>query len=103
MLELTDKNFEAEVIKSDKLVVVDFWAGWCGPCRMMAPSFDSLAVKNPAVKFGKMNVDENSITPSTYRVASIPTIMAFKDGRVKDMTVGALPESELQKFIDRNK
>ena len=103
MLELTDNNFDAEVIKSNQLVVVDFWASWCGPCRMMAPAFESLAIKNPNVKFAKMNVDDNSQTPTKYRVASIPTVIAFKDGNIKDMSVGALPETELQKFVDRNK
>lgn len=103
MLELNENNFESEVIQSKQLVLVDFWATWCGPCRMMAPAFESLAAKNTDVKFGKMNVDENNQTANKYRVASIPTIIAFKDGAIKDMLVGALPESEMQKFIDRNR
>jgi len=103
MLEVTDKNFESEIIKAGKPAIVDFWAPWCGPCRVMAPAFEALAAKNPDVKFAKINVDENNETANKYRVASIPTVLFFKDGIIKDMSVGAVPEAALQKFIERNK
>jgi len=103
MLEVTDQNFESEIIKAGKMAIVDFWAPWCGPCRMMAPVFEALEVKNPDVKFAKINVDENNQTANKYRVASIPAVLLFKDEIIKDMSVGAVPEAALQKFIDRNK
>jgi len=101
VLEITDATFEAEVLKSTLPVLVDFWAPWCGPCRMVGPIVDTLAGKNAEnIKFCKMNVDENQQTAGKYSVMSIPTIMFFKDGKVVDTSIGALPEQALQDKID---
>ena len=97
VLEVSDQTFEQEVMKADKPVLVDFWAPWCGPCRMVGPIVDSLAEKNgDSFKFCKINVDNNQKTASQYRVMSIPTLMFFKDGKVIDTIVGAVPEEALQ-------
>ena len=94
--EITDQIFEAEVIKATTPVLVDFWAPWCGPCRMVAPVVEKLSEKYKGkVKFVKVNVDENQKTASQYKVMSIPTLMFFKDGKVADTVVGARSESEL--------
>ncbi len=101
VLEITDSTFDAEVLKASQPVLVDFWAPWCGPCRMVGPVVESLADKNAGkVKFCKLNVDENQKTAGRYSVMSIPTIMFFKDGEVVDTSVGALPEQALQDKID---
>ena len=101
VLEITDATFEAEVLKSTMPVLVDFWAPWCGPCRMVGPVVDTLSEKNAEnIKFCKMNVDENQQTAGKYSVMSIPTIMLFKDGKVVDTSIGALPEQALQDKID---
>jgi thioredoxin 1 len=99
-LEITDATFETEVLKSDKPVLVDFWAPWCGPCRMVSPVVDKLASEyRDKIKFCKLNVDENNIA-AQYNVMSIPTLMIFKDGKVADMVVGAVPESMLKPKLD---
>ncbi|MET0039136.1 MAG: thioredoxin [Dehalococcoides mccartyi] len=102
VMEITDQNFEAEVLKSAKPVLVDFWAPWCGPCRMVAPIIDELSTKYEGkFKFCKLNVDENKTTATQYRVMSIPTLLFFKGGQVADMVVGAVPESALSQKIDQ--
>ena len=99
--ELTDKEFEQEVIKSDLPVLIDLWAPWCGPCRMIAPVVESLSEKySGKLKFFRLNIDENPQTPARYRVMSIPTLMFFKDGAAVDMVVGAVPEKTITPKIE---
>lgn len=96
-LELTDQNFEKEVLKSDEVALVDFWAPWCGPCQRMAPVIDELAeeMKGQSVKIGKMNVDENQLTPGNYGIMSIPTMIIFKKGQPVEQIVGLQPKEAL--------
>jgi thioredoxin 1 len=99
--QVTDTNFETEVLKSSQPVLVDFWAEWCGPCRSLGPSIDALAAeKGSQIKVVKMNVDESPEAPSRYGVRSIPALMIFKNGQVIAQTVGALPKSELFKWVE---
>ena len=99
--DVTDQNFEEEVIKSTLPVLVDLWAPWCGPCRMVAPVIDKLAEKyDGRFKFCRLNVDENPKTAAGYRVMSIPTLMFFKDGKAVDTVIGAVPEQALQPKIE---
>jgi len=97
----TDQDFEGEVIKSALPVLVDLWAPWCGPCRMVAPVVDKLAERYTGkFKFCRLNVDENPETASKYRIMSIPTLMFFKGGEAVDTVVGAVPERVLQPKIE---
>jgi thioredoxin 1 len=99
--DVSDQTFDNEVIKSGLPVLIDLWAPWCGPCRMVAPVIEGLAPKYEGkVKFCRLNVDENPQTAAKYRVMSIPTILFFKDGQVVDTVVGAVPERALQPKVD---
>ncbi len=93
--EVTDATFEDEVLKSEKPVVVDFWAPWCVPCRRVSPILDEMSKDRSDVRFVKLNVDDNPQTAMSYQITSIPTIARFEDGRVTQQAVGALPKNQL--------
>ena len=100
-LNFTDASFDQDVLKSDVPVLVDFWAEWCGPCRMMSPTVDAIAKDYKGrLKVGKLNVDENNGTAMRYQVRGIPMLLLFKNGKVVDQRVGAMGKSEVQKMID---
>jgi thioredoxin 1 len=102
--EFTDSNFDSEVLQSSQPVLVDFWAPWCGPCRMIAPLINELADENAgSIKVGKVNVDDNPVAPSRYGVSSIPTLMVFKGGEVTQQWVGVQPKARLQQALDAAK
>lgn len=103
ILHVSDASFEEDVLKSDKAVLVDYWAEWCGPCKMIAPILDEIS-QNYAdkVKIAKLNIDENPETPPKYGIRGIPTLMLFKNGAVQATKVGALSKSQLTAFIDSN-
>ena len=101
--EFTDSNFDSEVLQSDKLVIVDFWAEWCAPCRMIAPIVEELSVAyDGKINVGKLNVDENGETATKYGIRSIPTILFFKNGSILKQVVGIRSKAELQEIIDSN-
>ncbi|MDR3665635.1 MAG: thioredoxin [Ignavibacteriaceae bacterium] len=95
-ITITDENFVFEVEKSDKPVLIDFWATWCGPCRMIAPIVEELAIEYEGkVKIGKVDVDENQEIAIKFGVRSIPTILIFKEGKLKDTIIGAVPKAQI--------
>jgi thioredoxin 1 len=101
MVTLTEANFQQEVLESTLPVLVDFWAEWCAPCRMLAPVLEDLAVEyDGKVKIGKVNVDENQLLASRYQIHSIPTLLLFKDGEVVGQIVGARSKRELRAKLD---
>jgi thioredoxin 1 len=103
ILYLTDDTFEDEVLKSSAPVLVDYWAEWCGPCKMIAPILDEIASEYTGkIKIAKLNIDDNPQTPPKYGIRGIPTLMLFKDGNVEATKVGALSKSQLTAFIDSN-
>ncbi|GHT82739.1 thioredoxin [Betaproteobacteria bacterium] len=100
---VTDSNFESEVLKSEIPVLVDYWADWCGPCKVIAPHLDAVANDYAGrIKVVKLNIDENQQTPPVYGIRGIPTLMIFKGGNVEATKVGALSKSQLTSFIDSN-
>ncbi|MCB1751353.1 MAG: thioredoxin TrxA [Gammaproteobacteria bacterium] len=103
IVHLSDDSFEAEVLQSSLPVLVDYWAEWCGPCKMIAPVLDEIAVEYAGrVKLAKLNIDDNPNTPPRYGIRGIPTLMIFKDGEVEATKVGAVSKSQLTAFIDSN-
>ena len=102
IVELTDDNFENEIVKSETLALVDFWAVWCGPCRQIAPVVEALATEMEGrLKVGKLNIDEAPQTPSQFAVRAVPTIVFFKDGQAVDTMVGLKKETELRSRIEQ--
>lgn len=100
MVNLTEKNFQEEVLNAKETVIVDFWAPWCGPCRMVAPVLEQIAAESTGkVKIAKVNVDENPELSSEFNVMSIPKMIIFKQGRIVDEFVGALPKTAIQKKL----
>jgi len=103
IVHTNDDNFEADVLKSDKTVLLDFWAEWCGPCKMIAPLLDEAADQyEDKLTVAKLNIDENPNTPAKYQIRSIPTLMLFKDGNVLAQKLGAMPKKDLTDFLETN-
>ena len=100
IIEVNDSNFQAEVLESETAVLVDFWAPWCGPCRVIAPSLEEINEERENLRVVKLNVDENQVTAARYDVMSIPTLILFKNGEVAKQVVGALPKARLQQELE---
>jgi thioredoxin 1 len=103
MIDLTSQNFKSEVEEYEGLVVIDIWASWCGPCKMLAPVIDELESEMPEVKFCKINVDDEPALARMFKVQSIPTVAVVKNNTFLDMSVGYVPKSKLVDLIERNK
>src|SRR4029453_2978156 len=103
LITTSDTAFEVDVLKSSKPVVVDFWAEWCGPCKMIAPFLEELAVdKDESVVVAKVNIDDNPVTPTKYGVRGIPTLMLFRNGEIAATKVGAMPKSKLYEWVEES-
>jgi thioredoxin 1 len=100
VVHLTMENFQREVLNSEKPVLVDFWASWCGPCRMVAPLVEQIAAENQDVKVAKVDIDAQPELASAFRVMSIPTLMVFKDGKLAKTAVGARPKAAIMAMLD---
>jgi len=102
-LEFSEQNFEEEVLKSDKPVLVDFWATWCAPCRMMAPAVEAIAEEYAGrAKVGKLNVDENLTLTSQYKIRGVPTLLLFKSGQILEQIAGAASKEAISKLLDKH-
>ena len=100
VVTITKENFENEVLRSDKPVLLDFWATWCGPCRMVSPIVDEIAAERSDIKVGKINVDEQAELSMQFRIVSIPTLIVVKNGEIVNKTVGALPKEEILALLN---
>jgi thioredoxin 1 len=100
IIEVTDANFQAEVIESETAVLVDFWAPWCGPCRVVAPVLEEIAQERDDLRIVKLNVDENQQTAAAFEVLSIPTLILFREGQVAKKVIGAYPKKRLQAELE---
>ena len=102
LFTVTDETFQKEVLEAEQPTFVDFWASWCGPCRMIGPIFEELSgVYSGKVRFAKVNVDENPKTPANYGVRGIPTLIMFKGGKMVDQVVGAVPRNQLENIVKK--
>ena len=101
VVEITKDNFESEVLNSEKIVLVDFWASWCGPCRMVSPIVDEIAEEMPEIKVGKVNVDEEGELALKFQVMSIPSLFIFKNGEIVEQSVGAKPKNQIIEMIEK--
>ena len=101
-MPISDGDFEEKVLKADKPVLVDYWAEWCGPCKMIGPALEEISDEMDDLTVAKLNIDENPQTPTKYGVRGIPTLMLFKNGEVAATKIGALPKSKLQEWLEQN-
>ncbi|MBL6918707.1 MAG: thioredoxin TrxA [Arenicellales bacterium] len=103
IIHVSDESFEQEVLQSDKPVLIDYWAEWCGPCKMIAPVLDEVASEySDKIRVAKLNIDDNPATPPKYGIRGIPTLMLFKNGEVEATKVGAVSKAQLTAFLDEN-
>ena len=100
VLTITKDNFEQEAVKSEKTVLIDFWAPWCGPCRMVSPIVDEIAAENSDIKVGKINVDDQPELAAKFGVMSIPTLVVMENGKIKNQVVGARPKNQIEAMFD---
>ena len=100
IINLTTENLEQEAVNSDKKVLIDLWASWCGPCRMIAPILEEIAAERPDIKVCKINVDEQSALAAKFQVLSIPMLVVMKDGQIAAKTIGAQPKASIEKFVN---
>jgi len=98
-IKITKNNFEEEVLKSEKPVLLDFWAAWCGPCRMVSPTIEEIAKEYENIKVGKVNIDEEMELAAKFKIMSIPTLMVLKEGKVTAMAVGVQPKKDILKML----